>query len=83
MLNSEGETSQLPKSEAFCGKYDIKPIDHQNYVHGAFVGDEPKGFNQFRMQYIPHMAVLDREGRFLGNKVDVDDIDDTLSQSSD
>lgn len=73
MLNSEGDSEDCTKSKGFCNKIDLEPIDHINYVHGAFVGERssrPESFGQFGMQYIPHTAVLDKKARFLGNKVD-------------
>jgi len=72
MLNSEGDSDDCSKSKGFCSKIDLQPFAHANYIHGAFVGersDRPASFEQFKMQYIPHTAVLSTAGRFLGNKV--------------
>jgi len=73
MLNTEGDDDEMSKSSNFAKKIDLEPIDHPNYIHGAFVGDrssKPDSFKQFGMEYIPHISVLNKEGKFLGNKVD-------------
>lgn len=68
MINTEGD-SDLSASTGFAKKLSLEGISHPNYVHGAFVGGEPKAFNQFNMEYIPHMSALSKTGLLLGNRV--------------
>lgn len=72
MLNHEGDDESFSKTSAFCEKADCQPIEHPNYIHGAFVDAKPPGFAQFKMEYIPHSTLLDKNGLFLGNKVRMD-----------
>lgn len=69
LLNVEGDNEGLEKTEKFCKMLDLGPRQEPTYVHGAFVGDKPKAFEQFSMSYIPHVAVLSPTCELMGNKV--------------
>lgn len=78
MLNFEGDSEELEKTSRFCQAVSCEAQDHVNYIHVAFVGDrDARGpaFEQFKLEYIPHYALLSSKGVFLGNKMQGEDME--------
>lgn len=70
VLNTDDEEG-LPKTGKFCEKHSITARPEPTYIHGAFIDEEPEGFDQFKMQYIPHISVLSADGMLLANREQV------------
>lgn len=73
VLNTEGDSDELTKTDGFCRKIELEPrpepTREPTYVNGAFVGGPPDDFEQFGMEYIPHLCVLSAGGVLLGHRV--------------
>lgn len=69
-------TENIPNLETnetwtrFCDRVNLPQPPHRNFIHGAYLGPEPDGQKQFMQEYIPHVTVFSKDGKFVGNKVE-------------
>lgn len=73
VLNTEGDDAEMAKTSSFHDKIDLESCPERTFIDGAFIGSRPDGFEQFQMQFIPHLCVLDKDAVLLGHQVKADE----------